>query len=154
MVGSLISWLVTERPPFNLERMLHRGKYAIRGEHEHDVKLPAVGLRALLPNQEYTRFDEFIHWLPSVFILGWVILLIVTATVHYTCGTTDGFWLGYWGFVAIFTIVAGVATTIWLSVGGIFDLKHMFKMLNAKALDRQDDGRVQLQETETGPENT
>ena len=142
IIGSLLNWLVLRRPAFNLERMLHRGKYAIKGEHEAEVTLPSTGIKTLLPDKEYTKWDKVIHFLPPVFIFSWFALFIITAIYHKLWGTSDRFWMGYWAFMVVLTIIIGVGTTVWLSVGGIYDLRTMIRTLRTRARDAFDDGRV------------
>ncbi|MCK5878257.1 MAG: sodium:solute symporter, partial [Holophagae bacterium] len=59
---SLFSWLVLRRPAFNMNRMLHRGNYAIKGEHGEEAALPPTGLKAILPSKEFTRLDKLLYY--------------------------------------------------------------------------------------------
>jgi hypothetical protein len=44
LVGwSLVAWLALKRPAFNMDRLLHRGKYAVTGDHEAGIDAPARG---------------------------------------------------------------------------------------------------------------
>ena len=57
-----------------------------------------------------------------------------------------GFWspFVYW-FVAINAILCGLFTMVVI-VGGVFDLRFLFKALNEQDSDETDDGRVILSE--------
>ncbi len=35
---SLFEWLAYKRPAFNMDKLLHRGEYAIKGEHAQEIK--------------------------------------------------------------------------------------------------------------------
>ena len=142
VIGSLCSWLVLRKPAFNIEQMLHRGEYAIKGEHQKDVTLPDTGLKTLIPGKEYTRGDKLVYFLVMGTVLGWVVALVATAIYQYVWGISDKFWLGFWHLVLVFTIVASVATTIWITIGGIFDFKYMIHTLRTAVRNIVDDGRV------------
>ena len=142
LIGSLMTWLILRYPAFNLERMLHRGKYAIKGEHREGVTAPPTGWRALLPGKEYTKGDKFIHFMPPVFIFTWFVFLIVMTVVHQVWGTSDGFWLGFWAFMVVLIVLIGVSTTLWLTIGGLIDMRSMLRALRVAKRDPLDDGRV------------
>ena len=140
--GSLWDWLVLRKPEFNLERMLNRGKYAIQGEHKGGVTLPVTGWRTLLPDREFTKKDRFIHACFVTWILSWFVFFVVVTSYHLIKGTTDGWWVNFWLFYVVFIAVLGVITVIWFVIGGIGDLRYMFKSLRAAIVNTKDDGRV------------
>ena len=139
---SLYSWLVARKPAFNMNRMLHRGKYAIKGEHGEDVELPPTGWKALKPSREFTKSDRVLYYA----LMGWLLVffaIFVGVTVfHFIWGTTDAFWIKYWtGWVWLIAIL-GTGTTIWFLIGGLRDMKSMFRDLGTVDRNVNDDGRV------------
>ena len=72
----IISWL-TYKEPYNLDRMLHRGKYSIAGEHKkvNTAKLKHFYNLFIGINQEYTRGDKIITW--SVFLYSIVYQFLI-----------------------------------------------------------------------------
>jgi SSS family solute:Na+ symporter len=139
---SLWDWLVLKRPAFNMERMLHRGPYAIKGEHIDGKAVPVTGWRSILPSKEFTGTDKLLHAGLTVWTLGWFVFFVVVTMYHLIIGTTDEWWAKFWWFFVVLTVVLGTATTIWFSIGGIKDMKYMFKTLRSAVADAEDDGRV------------
>jgi SSS family solute:Na+ symporter len=131
---------------FNLERLLHRGKYRLAGEHAGDdaAETVASGWRSLLAGREYTRGDKFIYY--STLFLGvfWFLFFIVVTLTNLVEGWkfSDAWWLGYWKFRVIYSFVFVLIITIWFSIGGLMELPRLFKLLREKKMNAQDDGRV------------
>ncbi len=136
---SLFCWLVLKRPAFNMERMLHRGPYAVKGDH---IDVPVTGWRSLLPSKEFTGNDRILHACLTLWILGWFVFFVAVTIFHLLRGTTDEWWGKFWWFLVALCVVLGTITTIWFSIGGIKDLKYMFKALRSAVADAEDDGRV------------
>ena len=139
---SLWDWLIRQRPAFNLDRMLHRGEYAIEGEHEHAVTLPPTGFKTLLPGKEFSKFDRFLHFALTIWTIGWFVFFFVVTVYHLLFGTSDQWWVGFWSFKVWLTVSLGIVTTVWFMVGGVFDLRYLFRTLRSTSRDATDDGRV------------
>ena len=139
---SLWGWLVLRQPAFNLERMLHRGKYAIQGEHAGNMVLPPTGLKAILPSKEFTKADRLLYYSLLVWMLGFTAIFIGVTIYQFVWGTTDAFWIKYWtGFVWL-TAIVGAVTLAWFLVGGLFDARDLFRTLKTAERNVLDDGRV------------
>ena len=139
---SLFEWLVLRKPAFNMDRMLHRGKYAIQGEHQKDVVVPPTGWRAFLPSNEFPRSDKIIYWSLLGLALFWKLIFVIVTAYHFIWGTTDAFWGLYWKITLIYIIILGTIGTIWFLVGGMFDIRNMFGILRSAVRNEHDDGRV------------
>ena len=50
--------------------------------------------------------------------------------------------LSVWYWYLVITYCLNVAIVIWVTVGGLFDLKYFFKVLKEEKVDDTDDGRV------------
>jgi SSS family solute:Na+ symporter len=140
---SLWNWLVLRRQPFNMEQLLHRGKYAIAGDHAEDVVLPPTGLKTLLPTKEFSKTDKCIYYSVAIWIVASVLLLIVTTIYHFVWGTTDNWWTKYWIFKAGLVFVVSCITVVWFIVGGTKDAKHLINTLRSAKRNKLDDGRVE-----------
>ena len=141
----IISYL-TYKQPFNLDRMLHRGKYNIDGDMEAEsvwtwknIFSKIIGI-----TNEYTRGDRIIAW--SVFIysfgLGFCLFLIIIA---WNC--FDSWTLKWWGnyYLIRSLLIPGavaVVTTVWFLIGGLIDLRRMFHDLKNRQIDNDDNGVV------------
>ena len=146
MVGSLsIYFLVSilcKKQPFNLDKLLHRGKYAIEGERQIIDAQPTKGLKMLGMGKEFTRGDKIILIVTYSWILGWVIIFIAGTIYSFTFGLSDDRWMKFWYVYLGINLTAMIITTIWFSIGGIKDMKAMFKKLTTMERDDKDDGFV------------
>jgi len=139
---SLFQWLILHRPAFDLDRMLHRGKYAVEGDHDKGVTKPVTGWKAIKPSKEFTRGDRILYYALLTWTLGWWGIFLVGTIYNLTHDVSDESWIKYWAFYAIVTVLAGVGTTIWFMVGGLVDLRSLFRTLAGAKRDVRDDGRV------------
>jgi len=140
--------LLTCREPFNLDRMLHRGKYAIEGEQKEKTAWTwkSVWGKLIGITPEYSRGDKVIAW--SVFIYTFIyrffisfILVVIWNLIH----PWPASWWGYY-FLIVFLIVPGIAAVItmfWFGWGGIRDLRRMFRDLKNRVADPLDNGMVE-----------
>lgn len=139
VMGSLYSRLVNREEPYLLDRMLHRGAFAVPGE-EH---VPKRGLAALGLTAEYKFWDKVIFFLSLGWTILWFVVSMVLALLEITGRMTTAGWAKFWyGYVVIGAIVGGVAT-IWIMVGGLRDLRQLFLDLKKSTVDNNDDGFVQ-----------
>ncbi len=141
--------LATCRKPFNLDRMLHRGKYALGEERNLKVRWTP---RTLLSNiigitPEYTRGDRAIAWSVFIYSFGYGFLLCFVGTMiwNHFHPWPVAWWSKYFviRYFIIPCIVACV-TTIWFGIGGVIGLRRLFRDLRArKSVNVLDDGRVE-----------
>ncbi len=139
---SLWVWLAHRGAAFNMERLLHRGKYAVKGDHKDQVTLPPTGLKALLPGKEYTKFDKFLHVGLMIWTFSWLTLCIGTAIYHHYWGTTQEYWIKFWTVQVYLFVPLGILSTIWFLCGGLRDIKYLFSKLSTAKRNVLDDGRV------------
>ena len=140
---------LTCRKPFNLDRMLHRGKYGLGEKREIKQKwTPRTVLSNLVGiTPEYTRGDKAIAW--GVFVWSFVYgfgLAFVGVVVWNVFQPWPIKWWS-WYFVIQFFIVPcllACVTTVWFGVGGFIGLRQLFRDLAArKETNDLDDGRVE-----------
>ena len=143
----IMSWL-TYNEPYNLERMLHRGKYAIDGEHKkvNTAKLKHFYNLFIGINQEYTRGDKIITW--SVFfysiVYQFLILFVGVLVWNMFWPLPPEWWSGYFLVTNLIVSAAiGVVSTVWFMIGGVIDMKRLFRDLNARKDNPLDDGWVE-----------
>ena len=141
-----ISW--REDKLFNLEKMLHRGKYA-------DDKSKVISTKWTLKNTfskligitpEYTKGDRIIARAVFCYTFGYrflgTFLLVLLLNSLSKWGKTG--WSNYY-LVTILLVPFCVAlvSTFWFMIGGICDLRRLFIDLEARKRDYSDDGRVE-----------
>lgn len=144
----IIGSMVTYRKPYNLERMLHRGKYAIDGEKKIDSAWTwkSVWGKLIGITPEYTCGDKFIAW--SLFIYSFIYQLGIcfgAVLIWNMISPWPQYWWSQYFFITSLLVagIIGVISTVWFLWGGIVDAKRLFRDLAARVDDPLDDGRVE-----------
>ncbi len=141
VVSSLIVSHVLKRPDFNLDRLLHRGRYARKGERAEDIEVP-TGLRAVLPSDEFTFWDKCIYYFKLSWTLIWIIVFLIGTGYGLLYETSNEGWATFWWIYIALTVVVGVGTTIWFFLGGLYDIKELYNTLRTLKRDHRDMGMV------------
>ncbi|MDD5727926.1 MAG: hypothetical protein PHV59_05095 [Victivallales bacterium] len=141
-----VSYL-TLKEPFNLDRMLHRGKYDL----DHDKKAPlqwsfkTVFSKMIGITHEYSTGDKVIAWSLFLysFVWGFGFTFIGIVVWNYFSPWPIAWW-GTYAFVMYLVIPCTMAaiSTIWFGIGGFVDLFRMFRDLKARMDNPLDDGWV------------
>jgi len=146
MVGaSVIYFLVSiadRKKDFNMDKLLHRGKYAIEGEMKIIDQVPAKGWKVLGMGKEFTRGDKFIYIISYAWIFLWTVIFIVGTIYNLTHDVSDATWLIYWKYYVIIYAVVSAVVLVWFTIGGIFDMRAMFRQLATMKRDDTDDGFI------------
>lgn len=142
VVVSLVMAAVTLRPPHNMDRLLHRGKYVIRNEDGSIPPPPPVGLRAIAPSKEFSRGDKVFYFATMFWSLGWFTVFLVGTIVGLTMDTKVTSWIMLFKVELTILFCLGVAMAFWFLIGGLRDMKNMFKTLATMKRNYDDDGRV------------
>ena len=149
IVGYLLGSLITYREPFNLDRLLHRGKYHPDGEQPVVVEKLSVGSfiyrRMIGITPEYTRGDRLIAW--SVFlwsiVYGFGIMFCgVLIWNKFSPWPVQRWGVYYYITTILASILVGCVSTVWFMWGGFRDMVAMFRDLAARVANPLDDGRV------------
>jgi Na+/proline symporter len=147
-VAYIAGSLLTYRRPYNLERMLHRGKYNTDGVRNirsawtwRSVWGKLIGI-----TPDYTRGDKIIVWLIFVYTFGYQIGLCVLLVIVWNCFQpwSDSWWSTFY-FVNNFLIapVACLITAVWFMWGGLIDIKQLFKDMAKRVDNPLDNGTVE-----------
>ena len=142
----VVSYL-TCKEPFNLDRMLHRGKYNLDGENKDTEKLSLKNaLRKILGiTPEYTTGDKAIAWAFFVysFIYQFIIIFLVVLVWNIVTPWPVEWWSKYFFIVQL--LIPGILafiTTFWYGIGGIKDLIQLFRDLEKRKINHLDNGMV------------
>ena len=140
--------LLTCRKPFNLDRMLHRGRYRDPDKPEklqYDWSLKTIFRKMIGITPEFTRADKIITWFIFAYSFGYVFLLSFVAVVIWNLISPWPLeWWSTYFFVtqlAVATVI-GVISTVWFFIGGIIDFCHFFKDLKLRQEDPLDNGQI------------
>lgn len=149
VVYVFLSLLQNEK--FNLDRMLHRGKYAVEDDkkriHEEDIAKKEqswfrVFTRKMGLTEEFEKTDKILFYATILWSVSWFLIFIIVTFYHIYEGTTTEGWMKFWKYWSMFMFVLGAFTTVWFIIGGFMDLKDMFHRLKNIKIDDRDDGMV------------
>jgi SSS family solute:Na+ symporter len=150
MLSSLGSYvlvsLLTCRQNFNLERMLHRGKYAIEpksGAAASAAKPQSIWTKLIGIDSNFTLGDRVISISLFSWKMFWVLLILGIAIWNLFSRWPTEWWINFWRFQAIYIpLVLGAITVVWILWGGIRDLRRLLVAIKAVHQNEKDDGVV------------
>lgn len=138
----------TQKEPFNLDRMLHRGIYNTEGEDKtrevwtwKNVFNKLIGI-----TPEYTRGDRAIAWGVFVysfiykFFLAFIFVVIWNAVTPWPIE-----WWGHYFFITTLLIpgLAAFVSIFWFGIGGVVDMWRLFRDLKLRVANPLDNGQVE-----------
>jgi len=131
----------------NMHRLLHRGKYAIAGESSTSAAQARTWLEKLGVDREFTGWDRIVTYLSVGWPLVWTALFIVGTAyslirLKWGDETSNEAWLAFWHGYTWIIFAGGAGVTIWFTIGGIKDMRYLFRRLRSARIDTDDDGRV------------
>ncbi len=146
IAGYTIVSLLTCKQPYDLEKLLHRGRYAETAVAPEpawtwrNVYGKLIGITG-----EYTTGDKVIAW--SVFgyaIVYQFVLSFLAVLIWNLVSPWPAAWWSTYFFITVIVvgIIVGAVSTVWFMWGGILDLKRLFKDLATRPEDPADDGWV------------
>ena len=143
----VIGSLVTLRKPFNLDRMLHRREYSDGEsvETQSPWTWKSVYGKLVGIDDEYTTGDKIIAW--SVFwfsiVFQFGIMFVGVAIWNWISPWPASWWSMYFYInIIVVGVIVGVVSTVWFMIGGIIDMKRLYRDLAARVNDPLDDGWV------------
>lgn len=143
----IVSLLTSKGREFNLEKMLHRGEYAV----EEDVPKSQTQMskknfrwsQLIGIDDKYSFGDRWIACGVFWWATLWLVILAVGCIWHWIQPWPESVWPTFWWWAGIMIPLAvAVATTIWFTWGVVRDLKIFFRSLKQERVDVHDDGTV------------
>ena len=143
----IIGSLVTYKGPYNLDRMLHRGKYNL--DHVESIKSAwtwkSVWSKLIGITPDYTVGDKVIAWSVFIWTIGYRIGICFVGVLIWNAITPwDALaWSKYYFIVyLIIASIVSVITAVWFTWGGIRDVRQLFSDLAKRVDNPLDDGTV------------
>ncbi len=127
---------------FNLDRLLHRGEFSIEGDRSSQMAVRRSWLERLGMDREFTGWDRFVTYISIGWPLVWTLLFIAGTIYNLFVDVPDHSWLSFWRGWTWFVLCASIAVTGWFTIGGIRDLKYLYRNLSRQETGPDDDGRV------------
>ena len=131
---------------FDLERMLHRGRWRVEGDASLD-EAPRTFMEKLGFDRQYRGWDRFVAYLTLSWPLAFTALFVVgTPWLLWRQSSgrpvTDEQWSAWWQGWSWFILAASTAVTAWFTIGGIRDFLRLRRDLRSFRPDDSDDGSV------------
>jgi len=101
IVASIIAYVVVSLlgdREFNMDRMLHRGAYAIEGETATSIKDAQTWLEKLGVGREFTGRDRVVTLITLAWPLLWTLVFVVGTIYNLVVDVPDETWLAFWRF--------------------------------------------------------
>jgi len=134
--------LMSRKKPFDMDKLLNRGKYINKEETKIIKAQPERGWKILGMGKEFTKFDKFIYIANYVWTFGWTIVFIIGTIYNLSHDVSDSGWMQFWKIFLLIHIALAVVSIIWFTIGGVIDLKVMIKKLRTAVRDEKDDGFI------------
>ena len=134
--------LVGNRSSIDMDKLLNRGRYSIKGEMAVVNKEPELGWKIFGMGAEFTKSDKLIYILNYVWTGMWTLIFIIGTVYNLSNPVSDSSWMKYWEYYIYLNMAVSIIIIVWFTVGGISDLKHMISSLQSDHRDHGDDGWV------------
>ena len=138
----------TMKEPFNLDRMLHRGKYNIDSENKEDLKFTFhhIFRKILGITKDYSTGDKVIAYAFFIQSFVWGFLCAFLGVVIWNEVTPWPIeWWGTYFFIILIAIplCLTVISVFWFGIGGAVDLFRLFRDLKDRIANPLDNGQVE-----------
>ncbi len=143
VVYVVVSLLTGRGRAFDMDRMLHRGRYLVRGETAVVDEVPVKGWKVLGMGREFTRWDKVLYVATYAWTAAWVAVFVVGTVLNLTGHVADLSWMRFWRAYTLIMLAVSVVVIVWFSIGGIANLKDMIGSLKVMTRDHADTGFVE-----------
>jgi SSS family solute:Na+ symporter len=138
---------------YNMDRLLHRGEYAVEDDKTEVDVSPVNRIRRILGiGRDFNLKDKFIYLGVLFWTLGLAGLFVFVTIWNLIFDVSDQWWTNFWEVSVWVLLIIGTAVTVWLGVGGLMDMKKMFERLRKQDIDVTDDGRAFINEQSASKE--
>ncbi len=139
----VVSLLTSRGRVFEMDRMLHRGRYLVADETRIVDAVPVKGWKVLGMGREFTPFDKVIYIATYAWTLSWVIVFIIGTILNLTRTIDNGAWMSFWKAYVWIYLGVSIVVVIWFSAGGFINLRDMIRRLKTMTRDHSDSGYVE-----------
>ena len=134
--------LLGKRAIFNMDRLLHHGKYATQDTQRLHSGSVSRFWRLLGVTEEFTLGDRVIYLATFIWSVGWFTVFLVGTIYSAIFEVSLESWLYFWRIYIWIIFSVSVFTLVWLGIGGIFNVRSLFRRLEAIRRNYADDGWV------------
>ena len=134
--------LLFKEEPFDMDKLLNRGEYAIEGEKKVVNENTELGWKIFMMGNEFTKTDKLIYIINYAWTGTWTIIFIIGTVYNLYNDVSNAAWMSFWKKYIFIHIFMATITLVWFTIGGFNDLKIMLAKLNTDHRDHEDDGWV------------
>lgn len=138
--------LLTCRKDFNMDKLLHRGVYAIQEDQvvEHVKKKKTFSWAKIVGiTDKFSRTDRWIASGVFGWSMMWFFVMIIGTVWNLISPWSREVWSKFWWWAAVMLPLGiGLFTTFWFTGGVLKDLRKFFTGLQTERVDDSDDGTV------------
>ncbi len=135
--------VLSGKTKYDLDKLLHRGIYAVKEDSTQVSSKPVGKFMSMVGiNSDFNTKDKIVYLGMLFGTLSLVLLFLVITIINVISPIPDKFWIGFWKYYIALSFVLAMIATVWFLIGGLSDLKKMFRRLNERVVDEVDDGRV------------
>ncbi|WOO39312.1 sodium:solute symporter family protein [Rubellicoccus peritrichatus] len=138
----IIVSLLTSEGRFNMDQLLHRGKYSIGDDHKKPTGQQSWILRKIGITHEFSFFDKVIYFSMIIWTGGWSIAFVSGTAYNLTHDVSSETWKNWWVVILGIQGVVAVITAIWYSLGGLRDVIRLIRDVKKADVNEVDDGVV------------
>jgi solute:Na+ symporter, SSS family len=128
-----------------MDRLLHRGAYAVKEEKEFETKSrkqvtwgKLIGL-----DENFTLGDKWLAGGLFGWSMIWFVVFVVGTIWNLFAPWPITVWSNFWYVVAIsLPIFFAMMTAVWFTCGGIRDMREFFRRLKKERVNVLDNGMV------------
>lgn len=150
MIASIIAYtvfsIIFKHRKYNLDKLLHRGKYIVESDHATAEAATSVSKwnlkQALGITKDFTFWDKFIYGLSITHTTAFFMAIFTMSMCALAMDISDSGWAIYHRYVLRVYIGMSFMLAAWLFTGGICNLVTFFKDMKSAKRDFTDDGRV------------
>jgi len=147
MILSVLAYVIVsllgKKKSFNLDKMLHRGDYAIESDRTKRYTPPVRGIRALGINEEFSRGDKLIAYSTIGWTVFWFSVMVIGTVWGLLFGISDSVWAEFWHVYIWICFVLGIIVTAWFLIGGTRDMLDLYRTLRTVKRIDSETGRVE-----------
>ena len=128
----LVSLLGTKRE-FNMDRLLHRGQYAltddtVTGDETAARLMRRFSFARLIGiSVEFSRWERLLFYGTFGWTMIWWGIFVVGTAINLFWKISDAAWSWYWWFYIWLSAFLGIICTFWIFAGGLRDAGRLFR---------------------------
>lgn len=141
-ISYIVISLLSKKPDFNLDKLLHRGEYKIDEDLSVISEEPVKGWKILGMGKEFTKGDKLIYIITYSWTFIWTAIFLIGTVYNLTSDVPNRVWMKFWQIYIYINIVVSAIIVVWFAFGGIKDAKEMFATLRTAKRNHNDDGQI------------